>query len=199
MPKLWNKTIETHRQEVREAILYTTWTLVVENGVRSATMSQIAKKVGIGRATLYKYFPDVDAILIEWHHRHIAAHLEHLTQLGNQHGDPTCRLEAVLSAYAMIIYHRGSHVPDLGALLHHKEHIAGVQQQVTDLIRDLLIEVAASGHLREDVPPAELASYCLHALTAAEGLDSEVAVRRLVAVTMAGIRWKSESDSSAEQ
>ncbi|MFH9745165.1 TetR/AcrR family transcriptional regulator [Streptomyces anulatus] len=27
------------------------------------TMSQIAKKVGIGRAALYKYFPGVEAIL----------------------------------------------------------------------------------------------------------------------------------------
>ncbi len=33
-----------------------------------------------------------------------------------------------------------------------------------------------------------LASYCLHALKAAHGLPSKAAVRRLVAVTLSGLR-----------
>jgi hypothetical protein len=33
-----------------------------------------------------------------------------------------------------------------------------------------------------------LAGYCLHALTAANGLPSKAAVDRLVAVTLAGLR-----------
>lgn len=192
MPKLWNETIKTHRQEVQEAILHTTWALVAEHGVRAVTMSQIAKETGIGRATLYKYFPDVEAILITWHHRHVAAHLEHLRQLGKQPTDPAHRLEAVLNAYAMIAHHRGGHGPDLGALLHHNEHIASIQQQVTDLIRDLLAEVAATGALRGDVPLEELASYCLYALAAAEELDSEAAVQRLVTVTLSGLHRSAE-------
>ena len=38
-------------------------------------MSQIAKDTGIGRATLYKYFPDVESILRAWHQRQIDEHL----------------------------------------------------------------------------------------------------------------------------
>ncbi|HKA49020.1 MAG TPA: helix-turn-helix domain-containing protein, partial [Candidatus Dormibacteraeota bacterium] len=57
MPKLWKETIEAHRREVGEAILDTTVALVIEHGLRSVTMSQIADQTGIGRATLYKYFP----------------------------------------------------------------------------------------------------------------------------------------------
>jgi hypothetical protein len=56
------------------------------------------------------------------------------------------------------------------------------------LIRDLLIEAAKTGNVRDDVAPRELASYCLHALAAASGLPSKAAVRRLVAVTLAGLR-----------
>jgi hypothetical protein len=56
------------------------------------------------------------------------------------------------------------------------------------LIRDLLTEVAEAGALRDDVAPGELASYCLHALTAASSLSSKAAVRRLVKVTLAGLR-----------
>jgi hypothetical protein len=55
-------------------------------------------------------------------------------------------------------------------------------------IKDLLIEVAETGDLRDDVAPDELASYCLHALTAASSLPSKAAVRRLVTVTVAGLR-----------
>ena len=56
------------------------------------------------------------------------------------------------------------------------------------LIRDLLTEAAKSGDLRDDVAPDELASYCLHALTAASSLPSKAAVHRLVTVTLAGLR-----------
>ena len=122
MPKLWTETIEEHRRAVRDAALDTTAALVAERGLAAVTMSQIAAATGIGRATLYKYFPDVEAILAAWHERQVAQHLGQLAEV------------------------------------------------------------------RDDVPPAELASYCLHALQAASSLPSEAAVRRLVTVTLAGLR-----------
>src|SRR5829696_4700292 len=87
VPRLWNETIEAHRAAVRDAILDTTAELVTENGLLSVTMSRIAEKTGIGRATLYKYFPDVEAILLAWHERHVSGHLEHLAELRDQAGD----------------------------------------------------------------------------------------------------------------
>lgn len=45
-----------------------------------------------------------------------------------------------------------------------------------------------TGDVRDDVAPDELANYCLHALTAASSLPSKAAVRRLVAVTVAGLQ-----------
>jgi hypothetical protein len=44
------------------------------------------------------------------------------------------------------------------------------------------------GDIQDDVSPAELATYCVHALTAARSLPSRTAVRRLVEVTLAGLR-----------
>ncbi len=54
---------------MQDAALDATAALVAERGLRSVTMSQIAAQSGIGRATLYKYFPDVEAILLAWHER----------------------------------------------------------------------------------------------------------------------------------
>jgi AcrR family transcriptional regulator len=191
MPKLWNETIEAHRREVREAIGDTTAALVGEHGLRSVTMSQIAEETGIGRATLYKYFPDVEAILVAWHERQIRGHLEYLGELRERAGSADERLEAVLEAYALI--HHEHHGTELAALLHRGEHVARAQQHLRDFIRELLTEAAGAGEVRDDIAPQELASYCLHALTAATGLASKAAVRRLVAVTLAGLRPPAEA------
>jgi AcrR family transcriptional regulator len=186
MPKLWNKTIEAHRQAVHDATLDTTAALVAKEGLRSVTMSQIAEQTGIGRATLYKYFSDVESILVAWHERHIGQHLEHLAEVRDRAGNVGQRLEAVLEAYALIRHeHYGT---ELAALLHRGEHFAHAQQKLGDLIRDLLIEGVRTGDVRDDVTPGELANYCLHALAAASSLPSKPWVRRLVAVTLAGLR-----------
>ena len=186
MPKVWNETIETHRREVRDAVLNTTAALVAEHGLASVTMSRIAEESGIGRATLYKYFSSVETILFAWHERQVSSHLIHLAEVRDRAGDASKRLEAVLEAFALISHER--HGTELAALLHRGEHVARAQQQLSDLIRDLLAEGAETGDLRDDVAPDELARYCLHALMAASGLPSKAAVRRLVTVTLAGLR-----------
>jgi len=189
VPKLWNETIEAHRREVHDAILDTTWALIAEHGLLSVRMSQIAEKTGIGRATLYKYFPDVEAILLAWHERHVSDHLEHLAEVRDQAGGAGERLEAVLEAYALISHESQEyHGTELAALLHRGEHVARVQQQLSDMIQALLAEGAETGEVRDDVTPEELASYCLHALAGASCLPSKAAVRRLVTVTLAGLR-----------
>jgi AcrR family transcriptional regulator len=186
VPKLWTETIEAHRRAVHDATLDAAAALVARHGLRAVTMSEIAEQTGIGRATLYKYFSDVEAILVAWHERQITGHLKHLAEVRDGAGDPSERLEAVLGAYALMSHtHHGS---ELAALLHRGQHVARAQQQLSNFIGDLLTEGAESGDLRDDVSPDELASYCLHALTAARSLRSKAAVRRLVAVTMAGLR-----------
>ena len=199
MPKLWNETIETHRATVREAILDTTAALVTEHGLLSVTMSQIAEETGIGRATLYKYFPDVEAILFAWHERGITGHLEYLAKVREEAGDARDRLEAVLEAYALIDHeHHGSdhhrrHLQDpvLEAVLHKGGHVARAHDELSAMVRDLIAEAAHTGDVRDDVSPAELASYCIHALSAASSLTSKAAVRRLVGLTLDALRPQS--------
>lgn len=194
VPKLWNETIKAHRREVRDAILDTTAALVAEHGLTSVTMSKIAEETGIGRATLYKYFPDAEAILSAWHERQITHHLDRLAVVRDRAGDASDRLEAVLEAYALIHCERARHHhgeprgAELAAFLHRDEQVVRVQGRLNDLVRDLLAQAVGSGGVRDDIAPDELASYCLHALTAASSLPSEAAVRRLVAVTLAGLR-----------
>lgn len=186
MPKLWTKTIEEHRREVNDAVLDATADLVSKHGLLSVTMTQIAEKSGIGRATLYKYFPDVEKIMMAWHERHVEGHLARLFEIRDKPGDPLERLTSVLQVFAEIAFNQ-HHLSELHALLHNGPHVITAQKRLRKLIRDLLAEGAAAGQIRRDVVVAELADYCLHALSAASRRKSAPAVRRLVSVTLSGI------------
>jgi AcrR family transcriptional regulator len=189
VPRLWTDTIEEHRREVRDAVLDTTAALIAHGGLLSVTMSRIAEETGIGRATLYKYFPDVEAILLAWHERQIARHLALLTEVRDSHDDPDTRLRAVLDTYADIRHKAHGHAEtEVASNLHRGAHIAGAEHQLHHLLRSVLADAAATGATRDDVPPDELASYCLHALATAADLTSKAAVRRLVTVTLTGLR-----------
>jgi AcrR family transcriptional regulator len=187
VPKLWTDTVEEHRRAVRDAAIDATARLVVGQGLASVTMSKIAAEAGIGRATLYKYFPDLESVLLAWHERQVGGHLAHLAHVRDQTADPGQRLQAVLEAYALMRYGQ-PHGTDLSALLHRGEHVDQAHRRLADLIGGLLADAAAAGAARDDIPPGELASYCLHALGAADALSSKAAVRRLVSVTVAGLR-----------
>lgn len=194
MPRLWSETIEEHRRSVRDAILDSAWTLAAERGVLAVTMSQIAEGAGIGRATLYKYFADVEAVLVAGHERHVAAHLRQLSALREQGGDPAQQLETALTAYALILFSRRRHgTADVAAVVHRGEHVSRAHQALAGIFEELLTAAGRAGQIRRDVVPAELAAFCLHALAAAGSLSSEDAVHRLVAVTLGGLRPAGEA------
>jgi hypothetical protein len=92
----------------------------------------------------------------------------------------------VLETYALLTFQH--HGKELVALLARGEHAARANEQFLAMLQTLLQEGAKRRLLRDDVPARELASYCMHALAGAATLPSRAAVRRLVAVTMAGLR-----------
>jgi AcrR family transcriptional regulator len=187
MPKLWTETIREHRQAVHDTILDAAAALVREHGLAGVTMSQIAAASGIGRATLYKYFPDVEAILVAWHERQIACHLDQLSQVRASAGPPAAQLEAILTAYALIQHqHHDTDLP--AALLHRGGHVAQAWEHLHAMLADLITAAASDGQARADIPPGELATYCLHALAAAGALPTQAAARRLAALTLTALR-----------
>ena len=186
VPKLWESTIETHRRAVQEAALDAVGALVSEHGLRGVTMSAIAQRTGIGRATLYRYFADVDAVLAAWHERHVSAHIEHLAALTTEDGSALERLERVLAAYARLQHEQPR--DEIAASLHAGAHICHARDRLEGIVAELIAEAAEAGAVRRDVSADELARYCLHALIASAAARSNAAVQRLVGVTMSGLR-----------
>lgn len=190
MPKLWTETIESHRREVHAAILETTASLVAERGILGVTMSQIAEQTGIGRATLYKYFPDVEAILDAWHRHHIDEHLALLAEARDGANGPGERLLAVLETYAAIQYRRRvHHASELATHLHGGDDVRMAERELRLLIRGVLVDAARGRCIRTDVSADELTHYCVRSLAAAADVASKAGVRRLVQIVADGLAY----------
>jgi AcrR family transcriptional regulator len=172
---------------VREAIEDAAWALADEHGLRAVTMARIATAAGIARATIYKYFPDVESVLAAWHQRQIDAHLEQLTAMSEAAEDPQRALRSVLGAYAGIVARRGQHGPELAASLHRSGDHRTSEAQLDDLLRRLITSAVESDHVRADVDVDLLVRFCRHALGAAAELHSAEDVDRLVELTFAGL------------
>ncbi len=189
VPKLWTETIEAHRREVRTAVIEATTALVADHGLRGVTMSRIATEAGIGRATLYKYFPDVETILSEWHHDQVAEHLTQLHAIRSHPGTARDRLAKVLEAFAHMTRAASQHsaATDLVASLHSGDRLSKPETELRELLTGLIDEGVEAGELRGDVPATELALYCLNAAAGARYAESQAAVRRMLDVAMTGL------------
>lgn len=188
MPKLWADTIDTHRRQVHDAILDVTAQLIAEHGPMSVGMSAIAERAGIGRATLYKYFPDVESILVAWHTRDFADHLERLKTL-------TEAENLTLDDIARFVQAQRHHHPHrdggdvVGTLAHTLAGAQGViedaiEPQIIAALTGLLTRLARRKEVRVDHHPELLAQWLLHTVHAPADLDDH-AVAELVTDSLA--------------
>jgi AcrR family transcriptional regulator len=182
---LWTGTIESHRAQVREAILRAAADLARRQGPTGLTMSRLAVEAGVGRATLYKYFTSVEAIIAAWQEHELAEHVERLQLIRAAAGDVRAAVADVLRAHADHARRRSG--PDLSALLPHADAAHAAHRALHRLLRELLTEAAGLGVVRADIPATELAAYCLHALGAAHGARSAAATDRLVDAILSGL------------
>lgn len=156
-------------------------------------MSAVAAEAGVSRATLYKYFPDVESILIAGHHRHVQAHLEELRAVIDHNDNPRQALVEVLTTYAGIQRHRaGDDVVELAGLVHgpsmahHDAHDA-IHALLATAIAAARTDAATdpSGDVVDAGTDGALATMCLHALAAAT--STQIDIHEVVAFCLRGI------------
>jgi AcrR family transcriptional regulator len=184
VPRLWTSTIDAHRRAVIDAILDATAAAVDHHGLTGVKMSHIAEDSGIGRATLYKYFPDVESILTAWHERQVQQHLDRLAEVRDAEEAPLRQLRAVLEAYAHLSRHDHS---ETAAALHRGDHAHRASEDLQRFVGQIIDRGVTAGELRADTPADELAAFCIHAVGASRSLTSPSAVHRLVEITISGI------------
>jgi AcrR family transcriptional regulator len=181
VPKLWKDTVEAHRRDVRAAIVDAAWTLAQERGVRGVTMGLVAENAGISRATLYKYFPGIEEILLAAHEDHVARHLAALAAARTNAASPQEALIAMLSGYARICFHRDRAASaEIHGIVHAGRQHARNQSAVHDLFSQAMRDAQAVAQVRSDMGAKELAAFSVSALDAAATASNEPDLERLV-------------------
>jgi AcrR family transcriptional regulator len=180
MPKTWDDTLEGHRQAVRQAVMDAALALATERGFQKVSMSEVAARAGITRATLYKYFGDVDAIFQEWHRSTLHEHLVHVVEIADGEGDPAAKLSEILETYALTVFrHHGTR---FASMLHRHDHAQKAEDELLNVIENLIRLGARAGLFRTDIPPEELARFCHSSLSSAYMLADEPSVHRAVSL-----------------
>lgn len=128
------------QEETRQRIVEATMALHEEVGLRATSICAIAERAGVQRLTVYRHFPDDDAVFSactgEWTRRNPAPGPE----LWEGIDDPAKRVSAALSAYYR--YYSGTH--RMWSVGHREGHDVAVVRQLLAEYDQSLGELAKS-------------------------------------------------------
>jgi AcrR family transcriptional regulator len=79
------KISQQQKTENRRAIILAAVELMTVKGIRATTMREVARRAGLGDATIYNYFPTKESILFGYYEDHVGACLEELKALDDFH------------------------------------------------------------------------------------------------------------------
>lgn len=188
MAKSWHETVGEHRRDVRDAIVQASWSLVHDKGPLAITMADVAERAGVSRATLYKYFASVEEILSTAHGEQVKAHLTRLDEAMAASPDPLSALTTLIEQYAEIAHVRARNGgPDLHGLLRKGSRHEDDEAKLLELFTRVISGAQATGEIRADARPEELAAYSVAALAAAGQLPRS-SLPSLTATVLAGLR-----------
>jgi AcrR family transcriptional regulator len=148
----WEKSLDDHRSRQEERIMHAAGGLLSDGGLSALNMRSLADSAGVSRPTLYKYFPDIDSVLValaDSFARHSEAELA--AQLAQIDG-----ADAKLRALVSGALHTEDDAHDTAALHWVLTAVSrGVLEahadRMTGMIAEILLDGVHSGVFREDL------------------------------------------------
>lgn len=128
----------------REALLVAAEEVFADQGA-DAPLEIVARRAGVGRGTLYRHFPDREALAVAVYERRLAG----LEELAAQHRDDPDLLELLVLGVA----DRQTRVPGLIAVLLGSSGGATALDRITQRTRDLVSGPLAQARARGEVRP----------------------------------------------
>lgn len=199
MTEQWDQSLEAHRARQRRVVFDATVALVAENGMSAVSMAEVARRAGIGRATLYKYFPSVEHILAAMTLEEIRRERAALDDALDGIDDPLQRID--LSVRFLLDYFGSARHRDAAAVVSPHQFSPDVGREVADafldlhaMIADMVRDAVARGELRSDTPP-DFQAEALQQLLAAgrqaivsDRMDVDAAASALMTMFLDGAR-----------
>lgn len=167
MPRVIGGTLASHREHVITKIYDAMRILLYERGFDALTLAEVASECGMSRTAMYNYFPDKEALLVEFAIHEVDGYLTGLDEALRSVDNPIDQLRTYLRM--QLEYFSGNHLPPgptLRALL--PEHAA---RKVGAHVRELeerLHAIIRSGHenrylVADDLPATvSLISACIN-------------------------------------
>ena len=135
----------------REALLAAAEEVFADQGA-DAPLEVVARRAGVGRGTLYRHFPDREALAVAVYERRLAG----LEDLASRHRDDPDLLEQLVLGVA----DRQTRVPGLVAVLLGSTGDTGALDRITERTRRIvagpLAEARARGDVRADATDDDL-------------------------------------------
>ena len=200
--QIWPRMMATAREGLVTHIGRTALELAAEHGLAGTSMSQLAKAAGVARATLYKYFPDVESAIVAYLSAEVDRYRDALTTALAGVGDPFRRLDLYIDhqiEYLNSPAHRSgaSQIEAAGlsaaAFARYEAHVAAVRGLVEELLRDGI----NTGAFRADLDAGLHTTFLLHLMNGARvALDRDgIAPHRVSAALKDLVRRGLLSDS----
>jgi len=95
----WADVLDEHRARQRRQIMTVALDLVAERGLAGVSMSALAQRAGISRATLYHYFPDLEQVLLAWVGEEVDSFVAELARELSGLDDPVAQLQRIVDAH----------------------------------------------------------------------------------------------------
>jgi TetR/AcrR family transcriptional regulator, mexCD-oprJ operon repressor len=172
---------EVLRDRTATAIIDSAATLFAERG-EAVSMEEIARSAGIGRATVYRYFPNREELLSAM----AAASIQELAARIKAANLESVAVEEAIARLARAIIATGSKYIALnGDSARYSDAYPDFDIKVTKPIRALFRRAVAAGSLRQDLPPDVLMDLFSGLIKGA--LDTAASGRRGIGETAAAV------------
>jgi AcrR family transcriptional regulator len=154
----WTAVRSEHRLRQQEHIAEVAMELIEERGLAGVTMSLLAERAGVSRATLYHHFPDLEHVMLAWLGIQVNRFARMLTARVALIPDPLDRLGAIVAA--LTEYFAGQehrlgieHMGGEGLSPEAARVVASQVSPITDLIAQAITDGQKQGLMRADADP----------------------------------------------
>jgi AcrR family transcriptional regulator len=169
-----------------ELLVATAREVFAEKGAE-APLDEIAKRAGVGAGTLYRHFPNRDALVEAVYRGEVSELADRATALLAEH-PPDIALTEWMRAQVRFVSHRRGLATSLKATLSRtSETMVWCKNRLLGSAEELLEAAKQEGTIRADLEPYDLLRLG-HGIAVAAELGSETDGERLIEVMLNGLR-----------